>query len=85
MTKYDIRIKRRALSQGQIARHKDFRSLRNFKDSEDKSSGMVRIVLIIIALVLFIGMTILGIIRIKEEKPLPESGSDMEIFEEFNH
>lgn len=85
MTKYDIKIKRRALSQGQIARHKDFRSLRKFKSSEDKSNGLVRIVLIIIAMILFIGMTIFGIIKIKEEKPLQNDSDGMEIFEEFNN
>ncbi len=85
MTKYDIRIKRKSLSQGQIARHKDFRSLRKFKDSGDKSNGLVRIVLIIIALVLFVGMTIFGINKITEEKPLQNDSDGMEIFEEFNN
>ncbi|MEQ9288509.1 MAG: hypothetical protein RIG77_16435 [Cyclobacteriaceae bacterium] len=84
MTKYDIRIKRRALSKGQISRHKDFSRLRNFQQAtQHKSSSLIRIILIAVAVSLLIGMTVLGILKVNEKKTIPQHDGGMEVFEEF--
>ena len=85
MTKYDIRIKRKALSKGQIERHKDFRGLRKHQGSSNNSGSLMRIILIVIAMILFIGMTILGIIKINEKPSLPELDDGAEVFDEFKN
>ncbi|MFY0651114.1 MAG: hypothetical protein JXQ96_03735 [Cyclobacteriaceae bacterium] len=82
MTKYDIRIKRQSLSKGQIARHKDFGSLRKFESKPAKSGGLIRIILIIIGVGLILGMTVIGILYLKKEKAIPQEDG-MEVFDEF--
>jgi hypothetical protein len=85
MTKYDIRIKRKALSKGQIARHKDFRSLHQYQQKQSKFGSWARIVLIAVALALIVGMAVLGVLRVKEKKADPVKNYDMELFEEFKN
>lgn len=85
MTKYDIRIKRKSLSKGQIERHKDFGGLKNYRNSSNNSGSLMRIILIIVTMILFIGMTIVGIIKINENPPLPELDDGTEVFDEFKN
>jgi hypothetical protein len=85
MTKYDIRIKRKALSKGQIKRHKYFRGLRNYHTSSDNSGSLIRIILIIVTMILFVGMTVFGIIKINQKPSVPELDDGTEVFDEFKN
>ena len=83
MTKYNIRLRRKALSQGQIERHKDFRSLRQFDTPQEKSSSITRIVLIVVAVLLLMIMIVLGVIRLRVGEPELKEHDGFEVFEEF--
>lgn len=83
MTKYNIRLRRKSLSQGQIERHKDFRSLRQFEISEKKPSSVPRIVLIVVAVLLLVLMVVLGVNKIMEAEPKDNKPDSMEVFDEF--
>lgn len=83
MTKYDIRLRRKALTKGQIERHKNFNGLYSDK-STNAYQGWFKVIAIIAAVILLVGMVIFGVVRLSEDKTSPageESSSD--IFDEF--
>ena len=82
MTKYNIRLRRKALSKGQIERHMDFKGLYPKEPSEGKWSRWVRIIAIVIASLAIVAMLYAGVKRI-QEKPDPIEYDDTDIFDEF--
>ncbi|MEO9965197.1 MAG: hypothetical protein ABJF11_05390 [Reichenbachiella sp.] len=83
MTKYDIRLRRKALSKGQIERHKDFKGLYH-KESSDRrrGSGWFRILAIVLATLAIVAMVVAGVKRL-QEKRVPVEQDDTDIFDEF--
>ncbi len=83
MTQYDIKLRRRALSKGQIERHKDFHRMINREPDEKGGRSWVRLALIIFAIAAIISMMVLGVARISKTPPPPKENVDQEIFDEF--
>lgn len=82
MTRYDIRLRRKALSKGQIERHMDFKGLYPKEPKEDKRSGWFRILAIVLAALAIGAMIYAGVKRI-QQKPAPEPQEDVDVFDEF--
>lgn len=83
MTKYDIRLRRKALSKGQIERHKDFKGLyHRAPDERRRGSGWFRVLAIVLALLAIAAMIYTGFKRVQERKA-PVEQSDTDIFDEF--
>lgn len=82
MTKYDIKLRRHSLTQGQIERHKDFKSLAKKTYIERKSYAWIKLLAAVLAVVAVTCMMIFGIYRANTKKVIQEN-PDMEIFEEF--
>lgn len=83
MTKYDIRLRRKALSKGQIERHKDFKGLfHKESDERRKGSQWFRVLAIVLATLAFGAMIYAGVKRL-QEKRVPVEQDDTDIFEEF--
>lgn len=61
MTRYDIRIRRKALTRGQIERHKDFRSIKAVARRSSGGGSLVKLVIILVSVILFLGMIIFGV------------------------
>lgn len=82
MTKYDIRLRRKALSKGQIERHMDFKGLYPKEPKEEKKGSWFRIIAIVVAVLAIAAMMIAGVKRI-QERPEPVPQEDVDIFDEF--
>lgn len=82
MTRYDIRLRRKALSKGQIERHMDFKGLYPQEPKEGKKAGWFRVVAIVFAVLAILAMMFAGIKKI-QDKPKPEPQEDVDIFDEF--
>ena len=82
MTRYDIRLRRKALSKGQIERHMDFKGLYPKAPKEDKRGRWFRIIAIVLAALAIGAMMYAGIKRI-QERPAPEPQDEVDIFDEF--
>ncbi|WP_420582412.1 hypothetical protein [Reichenbachiella sp.] len=82
MTRYDIRLRRKALSRGQIERHMDFKGLYPKTPKEDKLGRWFRIIAIVLAALAIGAMMYAGIKRI-QERPAPEPQDEVDIFDEF--
>lgn len=84
MTKYDIRLRRKALSKGQIERHKDFKGLYH-QEPEDRrrAGGWFRILAIVLAVVAIGTMIFLGVQRINQRTPEPKDKESIDVFDEF--
>ncbi|MEP2024915.1 MAG: hypothetical protein ABJH98_16880 [Reichenbachiella sp.] len=82
MTRYDIRLRRKALSKGQIERHMDFKGLYPKEPKEGKKGRWIRIVAIVVAVLAIVAMMYAGVKRI-QERPAPIEQDDVDIFDEF--
>ncbi|WP_422361330.1 hypothetical protein [Reichenbachiella sp.] len=82
MTRYDIRLRRKALSKGQIERHMDFKGLYPKEPKEGKKGRWFRILAIVLAALAIGAMMYSGIKRI-QERQVPESQDEVDIFDEF--
>lgn len=83
MTKYDIRLRRKALSKGQIERHKDFKGLYHKEPGEGRrGNGWFRILAIVLAALAIAAMMYAGAKRL-QEKRTPVEQDDTDIFDEF--
>ncbi|SMD34039.1 hypothetical protein SAMN04488029_1807 [Reichenbachiella faecimaris] len=82
MTRYDIRLRRKALSKGQIQRHMDFKGLYPNEPKESGKGRWFRILAIVLAALAIGAMMYAGIKRI-EERPAPTQQEDVDIFDEF--
>ena len=82
MTKYDIKLRRRALTKGQIERHKDFRGMVDMKHGESGGRSWVRLALILFATAAIASMIVFGILKVSTPPPAQEN-VDQEIFKEF--
>lgn len=70
MTKYDIRLRRKSLTSGQIGRHKDFKNLYRNETNVSKEEGRSKVIAIVIGVIIISGMIILGLLRInKTDQP----------------
>lgn len=84
MTKYDIRLRRKSLTSGQIGRHKDFRSLYKTETNVSSSERRSKLIVIVAALVIIIGMIIFGVMRIiSQESSIKQVEPTEDIFDEF--
>ena len=81
MTKYDIKLRRKALTKGQIERHKNFKSMTGRK-TELSGNSWVKLALILFASVAIVVVIVMGIVKLSEPPP-PQKNVDQEIFEEF--
>lgn len=82
MTRYDIRLRRKALSKGQIERHMDFKGLYPKEPKEGKKARWFRILAIVLAALAIGAMMYAGVKRIRD-KPKPAPQEDVDIFDEF--
>lgn len=84
MTRYDIRLRRKQMTKGQIEGFKDFNSLNQMVSREQKSNSIRKFILIITALLLVISMIVFGVMRVTEKKEVKEDENvDQYIFDEF--
>lgn len=83
MTKYDIKLRRKALSKGQIERHKDFKNLYHMTPERKRSGTWIRLAVIVFAIAAFVAMIALGISRWKEMKNVKEEVPTHDVFDEF--
>lgn len=84
MTKYDIRLRRKALSKGQIERHKDFKGLYHKEPDEQRKAGSwFRIIAIVLAVLAIGAMIFLGVERVNEKVPVPDEQDSIDVFDEF--
>lgn len=82
MTRYDIRLRRKALSKGQIQRHMDFKGLYPKEPKEGSKSRWFRLLAIVLAALAIGAMMYAGVKRI-QERPAPVPQEDVDIFDEF--
>lgn len=82
MTRYDIRLRRKALSKGQIERHMDFKGLYPKEPQEGKKGSWFRIIAIVLAALAIAAMMYAGVKRI-QERPAAVPPDDTDIFDEF--
>lgn len=83
MTKYDIRLRRKSLTSGQIERHKDFRGLYKMEQVERKSS-VYKVVAIVAGLLIIVGMITFGILKTTANREsVPTDQATPDVFEEF--
>ena len=84
MTKYDIRLRRKSLTSGQIERHKDFKGLYKM-DQVEKKSSVYKIIAIVAGVLAIVAMIGFGVVKLNTEKE-PEPIEDQkapDIFDEF--
>jgi len=82
MTRYDIRLRRKALSKGQIERHMDFKGLYPKEPKEGNRGRWFRIMAIVLASLAIAAMIYAGVKRI-QDKPAPVQYDETDIFDEF--
>lgn len=79
MTRYDIRIRRKALTRGQIERHKDFGGIKSVAERSSGQGSLVKLVVIIVSVLIFMGMIIFGIGKIKDIKQKQKQKTNTEL------
>lgn len=84
MTRYDIRLRRKQMTKGQIEGFKDFNSLNQMVSREQKSSSIRKFILVITALILVAAMIVFGVLRVTQKEEIKqEENVDQYIFDEF--
>lgn len=68
MTKYDIRVRRKGLTKGQIERHKDFRSIKSAAGQHRETGSLMKLIVLVVSVALLIGMVVFGYNKVKEKK-----------------
>ena len=68
MTKRDIRIRRGSFSKGQIERHKNFKKFSSLYEKEHNRGITQRLWVVIIAVVLVVGLVVIGYFKLQEDK-----------------
>ena len=83
MTQYDIRLRRKSLTRGQIERHKNFKGLRGMGEDKKPTSNVLRVLVILASLVIIGGMVYFGYARITKEKAPASNEKYEDVFDEF--
>ncbi|MFY0625352.1 MAG: hypothetical protein JXR07_03585 [Reichenbachiella sp.] len=82
MTRYDIKLRRRSLTQGQIVRHKDFQRLTRQFNATSRTSNRLKLLAAVFGLIAVLGAIAFGIQRVSEKR-IQNSNSEKEKFENF--
>lgn len=82
MTKYNIRLRRKSLTSGQIERHKDFRAAMGMRPVESRPTSNWRLVALLAGIVFVIIMIVFGITS-RRDKKTNNTNPDQEIYNEF--
>lgn len=83
MTRYNIRLRRKALSKGQIERHMDFKGLYHKESNEGGRGGSwFRIFAIVVTVIAVAVMIYAGVKRV-QERNIPTDQNDIDIYDEF--
>jgi hypothetical protein len=86
MTKYDIRLRRKSLTSGQIERHKDFKSLQGIGIYKQKkpSHVLIKILATVVGILILGGMIFFGVSKVwKKKDSVPKEVVQPDVFDEF--
>ncbi len=85
MTKYSIKIRRNKLTKGRIESHKDFRALQQMSARNQSSGSVAKLIVIVIATIIFIAMIFFGIQKVGKSPVQQEPVEETDIFDEFKN